>query len=250
MEKVQQLTRILKRLNSGEDPAKVKEQAKEFLATIDAKDLSVAEQNLVDEGLSAGDLQRLCTVHLELLKDQVEKMKSQLPPGHVISTLISEHESILCFLDTLDIVNKAIQKMESHDPRREEFGKLAHIAEHLVAAELHHQREEEILFPELESRGIQGPPMMMRAEHTQLRQYKKRLKQFSEGAAQTDFSGFKQQLDEIVGFIVPTLREHIYKENNILYPTALEVIEDQSIWEKLKTECDKIGYCCFTPQNK
>jgi len=47
----------LKRLNSGEDPAKVKEQAKEFLATIDAKDLSIAEQNLIDEELSKDDLQ-------------------------------------------------------------------------------------------------------------------------------------------------------------------------------------------------
>jgi DUF438 domain-containing protein len=250
VEKVQQLTRILKRLNSGEDPAKVKEQAKEFLATIDAKDLSVAEQNLIDEGLSTDDLQRLCTVHLELLKDQAEKMTSQLPPGHVVSTLVSEHESILCFLDTLETVNKAIQKMDGFDSEREEFRKLAHIAEHLVAAELHHQREEEILFPELESRGVSGPPMIMRAEHTQLRQYKQRLKQLSEEVAQTDFSEFKQRLNKIVEFIVPTLREHIYKENNILYPTALEVIEDQSIWEKLKTECDKIGYCCFTPQNK
>jgi DUF438 domain-containing protein len=250
MEKVQELTKILKRLNSGEDPAEVKEQAKEFLATIDAKDLSVAEQNLIDEGLSAGDMQRLCTIHMELLKDQVEKMISQLPPGHVVSTLVSEHESILCFLDTLETVNKAVQKMDGFDSERDEFRKLANIAEHLVAAELHHQREEEILFPELESRGINGPPMIMRAEHTQLRQYKQQLKQLSENAAHLDFDELKQRLDKIVEFIVPTLREHIFKENNILYPAALQVIEDESIWENLKAECDKIGYCCFTPQNQ
>lgn len=63
MDKVQQLTQILKRLNSGEDPTKVREEAKEFLATIDAKDLSVAEQNLVEEGLSTNDLQRLCSIN-------------------------------------------------------------------------------------------------------------------------------------------------------------------------------------------
>lgn len=63
MDKVQQLTQILKRLNSGEDPTKVRQEAKEFLATIDAKDLSVAEQNLVEEGLSTNDLQRLCSIN-------------------------------------------------------------------------------------------------------------------------------------------------------------------------------------------
>ena len=248
MEKVQQLTKVLKRLNSGEDLEKVKAEAKEFLETIDAKDLSIAEQNLMDEGLSAGDLQRLCSIHLELLKDQVEKMKSQLPPGHVVSTLVSEHESILCFLDMLETVNDEIQKMEHYTAGAEEFGKLKHIAEHLMAAELHHQREEEILFPELERKGVQGPPMIMRQEHTQLREYKQKLKTLAEDAEKPDFNEFKQRLGKIVEFIVPTLREHIFKENNILYPAALQVIEDENIWSRLKTECDRIGYCCFTPQ--
>jgi hypothetical protein len=250
MDKVEQLTEILKRLNSGQDIAKVQEEAKDFLATIDAKDLSIAEQNLLDEGLSPDDMQRLCSVHMELLKDQVKKMTAELAPGHVVSTLVSEHESILCFLDTLDTVNGAIQGMESYNAEREEFKKLTHIAEHLVAAELHHQREEEILFPELESRGVHGPPMMMRQEHTQLRQYKKRLKELAADPAQFDFSEFKERLNETVDLIVPMLREHIFKENNILYPTAVEVIDDESIWARLKDKCDKRGYCCFTPQNE
>ena len=45
-----------------------------------------------------------------------------------------------------------------------------------------------------------------------------------------------------------TLRDHIFKENNILYPTALEVIKENSVWKKMKDDCDKIGYCCFTPE--
>ena len=43
-------------------------------------------------------------------------------------------------------------------------------------------------------------------------------------------------------------RDHIFKENNILYPTSLEVIQDADTWQKLKDACDKIGYCCFTPE--
>lgn len=249
MERVKQLTQILKCLNSGENPAKVKQEAKEFLATVSPAELSVAEQTLVDEGLSTADLQNLCTIHLEMLSDQVEKMKSQLPPEHVISTLVSEHESILGFLDTLEIINKHLQQMTGYDSGCEEFGKLSHIAEHLLAAELHYQREEDILFPELEQRGVYGPPAVMKEEHTQLRAQKKGLKKLVENVSTTDFNEIKKQLDEIVRFIVPTLREHIFKENNILYPAALQVIRDKSVWEALKNECDKVGYCCFTPQN-
>ncbi len=247
MEKVQELTQLLKRLNSGEDPAAVKEQAREFLSTVDARDLSIAEQQLMDEGLSTADLQNLCTVHLKMIGDQVEKMKTSLPPGHVISTLVSEHETILCFLDELWWLNECIGKMPAHDPESERFRKLSHIAEHLVAAELHHQREEDILFPALEERGVYGPTEIMRQEHIELRVKKQQLANLTEQVGKMDFMDFKDRLDDVVKFIVPTLRDHIFKENNILYPTALEVIEDESIWANLKQECDKIGYCCFTP---
>lgn len=43
-----------------------------------------------------------------------------------------------------------LDEMESYDRHREEFKKL----EHLVEAESHHKREEEVLFPEVEKRGV------------------------------------------------------------------------------------------------
>ncbi len=247
MEKIQELTQLLKRLNSGEDPVSVKEQAKEFLSTVDARDLSIAEQQLMDEGLSTADLQNLCTVHLQMIGDQVDKMKASLPSGHVISTLVSEHETILCFLDELRWLNECIGEMSAYDPESEKFRKISHIAKHLVAADLHYQREEGILFPALEERGVYGPTAIMKEEHIQLMEKKHELENLTDHVSEMDFEDFKRCLDDVIKFIIPTLRDHISKENNILYPTALEVIEDESIWIKLKEECDKIGYCCFTP---
>ena len=249
MEKIQELTQLLKRLNTGEDPVSVKEQAEEFLSTVGARDLSFAEQQLLDEGLSTADLQNLCTVHLQMIGDQVDKMKASLPAGHVISTLISEHETILCFLDELWWLNECIGKMSAYDPESEKFRKISHIAKHLVAADLHYQREEYILFPALEERGVYGPTAIMKEEHIQLMEKKHELENLTDNVSGMDFEDFKCCLDDVIKFIVPTLRDHISKENNILYPTALEVIEDESIWAKLKEQCDKIGYCCFTPPN-
>ena len=247
MDKTEKLTGILKRLNSGENPEQVKAEAKEFLSQVDAKDLSIAEQNLLDEGLNREDLQGLCKVHLEMLSDQVEKMKKSLPEEHIVSTLVSEHESILCFLDELEMLNKRIWQKDKYDAGDEDFKKLRHIAEHLVETELHHQREEDVLFPELEKKGVYGPQAVMEEEHKQLRPKKHELKELAEKAEKGDFENFKEQLNELVTFIVPMLRDHIFKENNILYPTALEVIEDDSVWARLKKACDEIGYCCFNP---
>jgi len=42
------------------------------------------------------------------------------------------------------------------------------------------------------------------------------------------------------------LTDHIYKEDNILYPTALSTLE-KGEWDDVAREFESIGYCCFTP---
>ncbi len=248
MDRASQLTTVLKRLNAGENPAEVKAQAKQLLTEISPADLAIAEQNLIDEGLSLDDLQRLCDIHLEVLQDQVARMKKSLPKGHIVSTMVSEHEAILEFLDELEQITRSAQTMTDPSEQTKAIARLDHIATHLVETERHHQREEEVLFPELEKRGVHGPPTVMRAEHDQLRPRKHALKELCTRAESMEFDEFKRELASLAGFIVPTLREHIAKENNILYPTALEVIEDETVWQRLKVACDEIGYCCFTPE--
>lgn len=175
-------------------------------------------------------------------------MTENLESGHIIHTLMAEHDRILGFLKELGRTNQTIQNMVSLDKAKKESKELLDIAKHLIEAESHHQREEEVLFPELEKREILGPPEMMRMEHKELRSKKKELLKIVQNINKTNFN--VKRLNKVVNFIISTLEEHIYKENNILYPMALEVIEEKDIWDKMKTECDKIGYCCFTPQVK
>ncbi len=174
-------------------------------------------------------------------------MLLDLKSGHMVHTLISEHEMILGFLDELEKTNQSVQKMENYDKEKEEFKKLKNIAEHLVGAEPHHKREEDVLFPEIERRGVLGPTEVMRMEHQDLRKNKKELKNLAETAEKDNFNDFKKKLDAVAKNIVSVLSEHISKENNILYPAALEVISDEKTWQIMKNGCDKIGYCCFTP---
>lgn len=244
--KIDQLTDLLKRLNSGEDPERVKQDAREFLATIDPQDLAFAEQQLLEAGLAPEDLRNLCAAHIEALGDTVNRMKESLPSGHVIHTMMQEHDKILGFLDELEVLNQTIQKQES--PASVDFKRLEHIASHLVGAEPHHQREEQVLFPELEKRGLFGPPSVMRMEHEDLRQRKEALKELAVNGEQMNFKEFKKKLDAVAKFLILTLRDHIFKENNILYPAALQVIPQAEVWQQMKQECDRIGYCCFTPE--
>lgn len=246
-EKIKQLARLLKKLNSGQITEELKQEAKEFLSDLNPAELSMAEQELIKAGLKPEDLRHLCSAHIEMLQGGL-RQKSELPAGHMIDTLQKEHEIILSFLDKLEAVNQKIQAMETFKSGGKEWTELKHITEHLIGAEPHHQREEQILFPELEKRGVFGPPQVMLQEHEELRKHKHELERLGQEIGMRDFNDFKKQLNANVKFLIFNLRDHIFKENNILYPTALEVISEHEAWHAMKEKADKIGYCCFTPK--
>jgi len=247
MTKVETLTQLLTRVNAGEDVDRVREEAKDFLQTVGPAEMSLAEQNLLESGFPPEDLSQLYDVHMELIRDEVARIRANLEPGHVIHTLLEEHDLILLFLAELENVNRTIQKMSAYDPARDAYQLVRDIAQRLIDVESHHQREEEVLFPALEQHGVTAPQKIMAAEHVNLKERKRNLYALVETIEYLDYQEFKAQLDTVTQFIVPNLREHIFKENNFLYPTALQVIKDPAVWKRLKSECDRIGYWFYIP---
>lgn len=170
-----------------------------------------------------------------------------LPPGHVIHTMMVEHEAILALLDELERTSARVQAAEESDEVGEAARAIAELAEQLIGAEPHHQREEQVLFPALEQRGVVGPPTVMRAEHEQLRALKHELRDLAGAFGIAAAKPLALRLAQVVGELVEMLRLHIMKENEILYPLALQVILEKETWDAMKAECDRIGYCAFSP---
>ena len=247
MDRKEKLKELLRKLHSEDDTEKLKKEAASLLKEIDAKTLSLAEQELIQEGMSVDEIRKLCQVHLGVLKEQLEEEKPQLEPEHPISVLMEEHRIILDNLQNLAKIVERAQKEESFDTLKQELEDLKKIAHLLVEAEKHHQREEEALFPRLEEIGVTGPPRIMRMEHTELRAQKKALKTLSDEIDRYSYAEFAKRLQELGGYLVTHLTDHIYKEDTILYPTAIQSLEE-GVWQRVKEDFDKIGYCCFTPQ--
>jgi PAS domain S-box-containing protein len=116
----------------------------------------------------------------------------------------------------------------------------------LVGSEKHYQREENVLFPLLEKHGVTEPPKVMWMEHDQIREQKKKLPEIMKNANEANFQAFKEQLLDVAEEIGSLLPSHFYKENNILFPTAMSVVSEDE-WIEAREEFDIIGYCCFTP---
>jgi len=171
----------------------------------------------------------------------------QLSPGHVIHTMVSEHVHILGFLRQVDELTAKLGDFSSREEGEPLLAELATAAQSLVDAENHHAREEQVLFIEMENRGVSGPPSVMRQEHDFLRPLKHRLLDLAgSGPSDPPFARLKQSIADTAGRLVPNLVGHIQKEDGVLYPMALQVIDDPAIWVDMKKRCDEIGYCPFT----
>lgn len=246
--KIQSLTEILQKLNKNGITESLRKEALEIVSNINPIELSIAEQNLIEKGMKPEDLRHLCDIHMEVLRGELDKIKTKIEPGHVVHTFITEHDRILGFLTELEEINSKIQKLESYDGGSKEFENLKAVVDNILDAESHHQREELVLFSEMEEREITGPTRIMRMEHDDLRAKKKYLKQAAEEASKLNFNELKESIDDTAKYIIFNLRDHIFKENYILYPTAIEAIKEKEIWNDMKRRCDEIGYCSFTSE--
>ena len=242
-DRVLKLKDFLKRLNSGEITPELKDEGMKIVKTINPIELSLAEQSLIEEGMDPSELRHLCDIHIEALGGELEKLKSNIPNGHVLKTLIEEHEVISGLLDKLESLNEKIQKSNIAD--KEDFIKLEKISQSIINAEPHHQREEEVLFAELEGLEVTGPTRIMRLEHETLREKKHTINNIAKNYEGKNFSELKKKLDILIKGLCHELKDHIFKENYILYPTAFDVIKSEEKWDEMRSRCDEIGYCDF-----
>ncbi|MGQ9530511.1 MAG: DUF438 domain-containing protein [Candidatus Bathycorpusculaceae bacterium] len=240
------LKEILKQLHAGANPQEVKEKFKRFLETISPLEISRIEQELIQEGMHREEIQRLCDVHMAVFREQLERQKLNIPENHPINILTEEHKIMLQLAEKLTSIANKIQQVSDASYIAEENHVLQHLARDFQDSEKHYLREENVLFPNLEKHGITEPPAIMWMEHNQLREKKKALSKLTENIGALNFQEFKTQLGELAESLSNLLASHIFKENNILFPTALRVITEEE-WKAIRSEFDEIGYCCFTP---
>ena len=174
------------------------------------------------------------------------KKEMHLEQGHPIHTLMEEHKVILEFIEKLQTTVNKIELNKSFAGLDKELKILTHIGEHLVEADKHHLREENSLFPMLKKFGVTEPPAIMEEEHKELRVKENELYKIAKYHKNISYAKFVKKIKDITGYLSKELSDHIYKENNNLYPMAIQAIP-QKKWAEIKKQCDKIGYCCFTP---
>lgn len=239
-ERQELLKEIIKELHNGRSVDEVKGRFEEAVGSITVEEISQLEQALMEEeGIPVAEVQRLCSVHTAIFKGSIEDIhRSEKPedqPGHPVHTFKRENKEI----DML--VNFKIQlhfdRFKKED-EEEHIYKLIEDLNLLLDIDKHYSRKENLLLPYLEKYGILGPTQVMWGVDDRIRDAIKAAKQALLRYKKED----KQHVIDTMDFVIREVTEMIFKEENILFPMALQHLTEDE-WVKIAHESDVIGFC-------
>ncbi len=225
--KIEKVSEILKDIYLDEID---KEEGIEKLKNATPIDLTSAELRLLSEGMDGLEIEEISQVYDEVIDDQTEELLSSLDSDHPIKRMILEHEQISDFLEELLNFSSKI-RAEDYAEMKDQYDDFLY---NLKQIQFHEKREEKVFFPALEDKGFEKRIEILKKEHRYIDEYISQMNEFLDDLEKNELETLKS-IEEIIY----TLNFHMFIENNLLYPLALEEIED---WENLKKESEKMGY--------
>jgi len=232
---------IIRDLHKGVEMTVLKHRFRELIKDIDPSEIAKMEQRLMAEGMPESEVKRLCDVHVEVFKESLSSQDAPVvPPGHPLHTYMLENREAEGILHGLDHVLARLGDAPDNAAFEREREMLGKLVERLSDIDLHYLRKENQLFPVLEVHGITGPSQVMWALHDDIRVAMKSAK-----------AGVRDSLvPDVVNtlrYLGKSMRDMIYKEEHILFPTAKDLLTDAE-WGKVRQGEEEIGYAWTRPE--
>lgn len=241
-DRIETLKQIIKELHEGKNPDEVKARFEATAHEVSPAEIAAMEQRLVRDGIPEEEIKRLCDVHVAVFRDALAaEEQPPAPPGHPVHTFQEENKALTGVIRELRAVFVAAGIGASGAPRElhVKWDRLAASFERLGEVEKHYLRKEHQLFPQLEKHGVTAPPKVMWAVHDDIRAQFKQVRAAIE----------RRDADAIASLgpdLVTRVDDMIYKEENILFPMARQILSE-SDWAAVRRGEEEIGYALITP---
>lgn len=239
------LKSIIKDLHDGKNADEVQARFAELIKEVSAKEISEMEQALIMEGMEIEEIQRLCDVHAAVFKGSITEVhhpeSPEKTPGHPVHTFLRENRALEEFMEsTIQPLAERLKSEQSEALLMDLQDQL----ERLWEIDLHYSRKENLLFPYLEKYEITAPPKVMWGVDDENRERIKELRKLLQ-----NFSNEWDQLFSKIDELIYHIKEMIFKEENILFPMALETLTEDE-WFQIAEESHEIGFCLTEPLAK
>ena len=248
------LKMLIHELHAGKTVEDVKDEFAALLRDVGATEVAEMEQALIAEGLPEMEIKRLCDVHVAVFRESLDAQPSpETVPGHPVHTFRAENSAAARVLDALQEALDALEtrpgaahRLRSGQAQLEQASaRLRELREY----EKHYLRKENILFPYMEQHGFTGPSSVMWAIHDDVRAGWKALDGLLAAGPGDDPAAFNARIVEVFEPLNTAIREMFYKEDNILFPAALEKLSDEE-WRAIRAQEPEVGYCYVEPGNQ
>ena len=239
----ERLKQVIRQLHEGKSVEDVKDEFAGLVADVGATDIATIEQELIEEGMPAAEIQRLCDVHVAVFRESLDEQESaDSLPGHPAYTYLAENAAAGQVLNALE---EALESLKS-DPGPQTLQSARSLLSELRTYDKHYLRKENILFPYLEKHGFEGPSKVMWGIHDEVREGWRELETVLDQGPGDDLHAFQERIDDVFGPTATAIREMFYKEENILFPAALEMLSGEEWWQ-IRTQGPEIGYAYVSP---
>lgn len=237
----------LEKLHQGVNVKEVKEEIREILKYASLLEITKDRGELIEEGVPRSHILSVWDVLLERFKESLAEPNPELSNTHPIYILIEEHKIILNAAIRLAEISQVLAQEPIQTPSPEIMEGVMTSIEILRDSENHYHREENVLFPKLESRGITQPPAIMWTEHDAVRGIEKILFGLFDNGMRLDADALRVFRESAIE-LAETLASHFYKENNILFQTSLRLFSEDE-WKMMRADFDDIGYGILQPES-
>ncbi len=248
-EKKRILKELLKRIHAGEDMEKLKQEFLDVLRSTSPLEIPVIEQELVKEGISPHDIARMCDIHVDLFRESVAGSLEieDIPPGHPLHTYYLENKEIMKDSEMLNLYARSLKDTESEEGKRKVLDVIKNLVNTMrLIGYTHYNKEEMLLFPYLERRGLTAVPTVLWTKHDDVRFELRALAGF---VADAEKELTEENIEKVVSHATKTasdVMDIVFREENILYPTV-KVLLDTGEWYAIRLEEDSIGHYKVKP---
>ncbi|HNR02678.1 MAG TPA: DUF438 domain-containing protein [Anaerolineaceae bacterium] len=246
--RVELMKSLIRQLHQGMAEDRVRLQLETLLDEADYNDVFVMEVQLIQEGIPAEVVQDLCDTHTRVLKKHLDLQETpQTTPGHPVHTFVEENRELTKLTAQIRHLMNLVAAKPADEDVSEQMSTIHQLLNNLMDVEKHYRRKENLLFPYFEKNNLPGPPAVMWGKHDEVRELlKTTLEGFQQvtGFTAAEAAAFNQFS---VSLVVDAIDDMIYKEEKILFPTALDLLREED-WYDIYLESDENGYCLYAPQ--
>lgn len=247
-QRVEIMKNLIRQLHNGVAEEQVKHQLETMLDEADYSDVFIMEVQLVQEGISAERIQELCDTHTRVLKKHLDLSETpETVPGHPVNTFVQENRELTKTTARIRLVMRQMEPLPDEQDATEQMRTIQEFLNHLMDVDKHYRRKEYLLFPYFEKNNLPGPPMVMWGKHDQARSL---LRETIAGLQQVETMNVAEAKAYNLLAVTPAIEavdDMIYKEEKIMFPTALNLLTEQD-WYEIYLQSDEYGYCLYAPQ--